>query len=244
MAKLPVKRVLLKLSGEALASLEPSFDHHAYGISQLMLEKIALEVQEVYDMGIQVCIVVGGGNIFRGAHGVAKHNLDRTTSDHMGMLATVMNGLALHNAIEAEGVPCRLMSAIPINPIAQHYVRQRAERHIDKGRVLIFVAGTGNPYFTTDTAATLRAVETKCDLLLKGTKVPGVYTKDPALHSDATHISHLTYEELTQQQYGIMDSTAIALVHEHKIPTRVFSIYAKNSFPDAVKGIGLFTTIS
>lgn len=244
MSKISYKRVLLKLSGEALASPTPVNDADSYGISQEMLERIAIDVQEVYDLGVQVCIVVGGGNIFRGAHGVAKHNIDRTTSDHMGMLATVINGLALHSAIEAEGIPCRLMSAISISSVAQNYVRQRAIRHLEKGRVVIFVAGTGNPYFTTDTAATLRATELNCDLLLKATKVDGVYTKDPLLHEDAVFIPSLTYAEVLENKLQVMDSTAVTLAQENNMPLRVFSIYNKNGFPDVIKNVGRFTKIS
>ncbi len=244
MSKIPYKRVLLKLSGEALSSALPVSADESYGISQEMLERIALDVQEVYDLGVQICIVVGGGNIFRGAHGVANHNLDRTTSDHMGMLATVINGLALHSAIEAEGIPCRLMSAIPMSTVAQPYVRQRAIRHMEKGRVLVFVAGTGNPYFTTDTAATLRAIEMNCDLLLKATKVDGVYTKDPAVHADAVFIPHLSYQEVLEKKLAVMDATAITLAQENAIPLRVFSIYNKNSFPDVIRNVGKFTKIA
>lgn len=244
MSKIPFKRVLLKISGEALASIRPEVESDTYGISQEMLEKIAIDVQEVYDLGIQICIVVGGGNIFRGVHGVSKHNIDRATSDHMGMLATVINGLALQNAIEGEGIPCRLMSAIPMNTVAQHYVRQRAIRHLEKGRVVIFVAGTGNPYFTTDTAATLRATELGCDLLLKATKVKGVFTKDPVQFSDAEFIPHMTYADVLEKKINIMDATAITLAQENKIPMRIFSIYEKNSFPDVMKNVGQFTKIS
>lgn len=244
MLKNPFKRVLLKISGEALACPNPLNEKKVYGISQEMLEKIALDIQEVHDLGIQVCVVVGGGNIYRGAHGATKHNIDRTTSDHMGMLATVINGLALSNALEAEGVPSRLMSAIPMNTIAQPYVRQRAIRHLEKGRVVIFVAGTGNPYFTTDTAAVLRATEMGCDVMLKSTKVDGVYDQDPFEHDDAVFYDTLTYADVLNRNLSIMDATAITLAQENQLPLRVFSIYRKNSFPDVIKNVGPFTKIS
>ena len=243
MSKIPFKRVLLKLSGEALASLNQN-DSDNFGISQEMLERIALDIKSVHDLGVQVGIVVGGGNIFRGAHGMAHHDLDRTTSDHMGMLATVINGLALHNAIEATNVPCRIMSAIPMKTIAETYVRQRAIRHLEKGRVVVFSAGSGNPYFTTDTAAALRASELGCDLLLKATKVDGVYTADPKTTSSAEFIPTLTYRDILERGLNVMDTTAITLAKENHIPLRIFSIYKENGFAEVLQNQGRYTTIS
>lgn len=243
MSKNIFKRVLLKLSGEALASLSPD-ESDRFGISQEMLERIALDIKSVHDLGIQVGVVVGGGNIFRGAHGVAHHDLDRTTSDHMGMLATVINGLALHNAIQAEGTPCRIMSAIPMDTVAESYIRQRAIRHMEKGRVVVFSAGSGNPYFTTDTAAALRASELKCDLLLKATKVDGVYSADPKTTPSAEFLSKLTYNEVVERGLNVMDATAITLARENHIPMRVFSIYNENGFAKVLQNQGRYSTIS
>jgi len=243
MSKIAFKRVLLKLSGEALASINQA-ESDNFGISQEMLERIALDIQYVHDLGVQIGIVVGGGNIFRGAHGVSHHDLNRTTSDHMGMLATVINGLALQNAIQAEGVPCRIMSAIPMETIAEPYIRQRAIRHLEKGRVVVFAAGSGNPYFTTDTAASLRASELGCDLLLKATKVDGVYTADPKTTPSADFIPNLTYREVIDRSLNVMDTTAIALAMENHIPLRVFSIYTENGFANVLQNQGRFSTIS
>lgn len=237
------KRVLLKLSGEALASLNQD-DSDNFGISQGMLERISLDIKQVQDMGVQVGIVIGGGNIFRGAHGVSQHDIDRATSDYMGMLATVINALALHNSIQAEGVPCRIMSALPIEAIAETYIRQRAIRHMEKGRVVVFAAGSGNPYFTTDTAAALRASELGCDLLLKATKVDGVYTKDPKKSSDAEFLKELTYDEVVSRGLNVMDATAITLAKENHIPLRIFSIYKENGFADVLQNQGHYSTIS
>ena len=243
MVKPAFKRVLLKLSGEALAS--PVADRSVnFGISHEMLERIARDIRNVYGLGVQVCLVVGGGNIFRGVHGMATHDLNRTTSDHMGMLATIINGLAMHNAIEAEGMPCRLMSAVPMETIAEFYVRLRAIRHMEKGRVVIFSGGTGNPYFTTDTAATLRASEMECDLMLKATKVDGVYTEDPAKNPNAEFIANLSYQDVLINKIGVMDATAIALAQENHLPVRIFSIYKENGFVDAICNNGRFTKIS
>lgn len=236
------KRVLLKISGEALASINPDEDQ-SRGIDQRMLEKIAQDIKGVYAENIQICLVVGGGNIYRGVHGMAKHGMDRTTSDQMGMLATVINGLALHNAIQNEGVPCRLMSAIPIPAISEPYVPKRALRHLEKNRVVLFVAGTGNPYFTTDTAAALRASEMGCDLLLKATKVQGVYTKDPVHHKDAVFLPRLTYDQVLDQNLGVMDTAAIALTRENSVPIAVFSIYENDGFAKVINGQGRFTLI-
>lgn len=243
MSKTPFKRVLLKLSGEALASPNQENSEN-FGISQEMLGRMALDIRSVRDLGVQVAIVIGGGNIFRGAHGVSHHDIDRATSDYMGMLATVINALALHNAIQAEGTPCRIMSALPIEAIAETYIRPRANRHLEKGRVVVLAAGSGNPYFTTDTAAALRASELGCDLLLKATKVDGIYTKDPKKSSDAEFIKELTYDEVIKRGLNVMDTTAITLAKENHIPLRVFSIYKENGFADVLQNQGRYSTIS
>ncbi len=242
MSKIAFKRVLLKLSGEALANINPDMMNN-FGISKDMLEKIALDIKEVHNFGVQIAIVVGGGNIFRGTHGITHHDLDRTTSDHMGMLATAINALALHSAIEAEGVPCRIMSAIPIETVAESYVRQRAIRHLKKGRVLVFAAGTGNPYFTTDSAAALRASELNCDLLLKATKVDGIYTHDPKTNPAAEFLSNLSYDDILTSGINVMDTTAIALAKENHIPLRVFSIYREKGFADVLQNQGVYSTV-
>ncbi len=237
------KRVLLKISGEALASIDPEGDKNL-GIDQKMLEKIAQDIKVVYDQGIEVCLVVGGGNIYRGVHGMARHGMDRTTSDHMGMLATVINGMALQHAVESQGLSCRLMSAIPIPTVGESYIRRRAIRHMERGRVVLFVGGTGIPYFTTDTTAALRASEMNCDLILKATKVQGVYTKDPAYHNDAEFLPHLTYDEVLAKNLKVMDTAAIVLASENHIPIAVFSIYEENGFAKVVNGQGHFSLIS
>lgn len=235
------KRVLLKISGEALSGLTHSPNQQ--GIDQEMLHKVASDIRTVVKNGIEVCIVVGGGNIYRGVSGVQNHGIDRTTSDHMGMLATVINAIALQNAIEQQGTPSRVMTAIAMDAIGEFYIRRRAIRHMEKGRVVIFAAGIGNPFFTTDTAAALRALEMDCDLLLKATKVDGVYDKDPKKAPDAIHYNTLTYNDLLTNKLAVMDATAIALVREHNLPLAVFSIYEPNSFLNVLNGIGKFTLI-
>lgn len=235
-------RVLLKISGEALASANPEISSKQ-GIDNSMLEKIALDVKSVTQNGTQVCLVVGGGNIFRGVKGVSQHGLDRTTSDHMGMMATVINGLALQHSLESVGLESRLMSAIPMPTICESYARPRAVRHLEKGRVVVFSAGTGNPYFTTDSAAALRASEMNCNLLLKATKVRGVFTKDPVKHADATFIPYMTYDHAIEKKIQIMDATALALVRDNHIPIAVFSIYDQNGFAQVLNGQGQFTKI-
>lgn len=235
------KRVLLKISGEALAGLTPSLNKQ--GIDQDMLHKVASHIRHAVQQGIEVCVVVGGGNIYRGVAGVKNHRIDRTTSDHMGMLATVINAIALQNAIEQQGVPSRVMTAISMDAIGELYIRRKAIRHIEKGRVIIFAAGTGNPFFTTDTAAALRALEMDCDLLLKATKVDGVYDKDPQRYKDAIHYDTLTYNDLLANKLEVMDATAVALVREHNLPLAVFSIYEPDSFLSVLNGKGNFTLI-
>ena len=231
------KRVLLKISGEVMmGDLE-------YGIDRATVERLARDVQEVHDLGVEVSVVVGGGNIFRGIKGAAQ-GLDRATADYIGMLATVMNALALQNALEHIKVPTRVQSALPITTVAEPYIRRRAERHMEKGRVVIFAAGTGNPFFTTDTAAALRASEMGCDLILKGTKVDGVYDADPVKVPTAKRYEQLNYLQVLSQDLGVMDAAAISLARENAIPILVFSIYEPGAFARVLAGQGKFTLVS
>ncbi|MFT7581812.1 MAG: uridylate kinase [Myxococcota bacterium] len=210
-------RILLKLSGEALMGSEP------YGIHVPTLAAIASQIHTVRKMGIELALVIGGGNIFRGLKGSAA-GMDRATADHMGMLATVMNGLAVQDALEHEGVESRVMTALEMRTVAEPYIRRRAERHLEKGRVVIFAAGTGNPYFTTDTAAALRAAEIKADIVMKGTKVDGVYDKDPLEHTDAKRYDNVTYHEVLRHDLRVMDATAVSLCRENGLPILVFDM--------------------
>jgi uridylate kinase len=237
------KRVLLKLSGEALASPDSS-QNDAHGISHLMLQKLTSDILAVRELNIEVCLVVGGGNIYRGINGMAQHGINRCAGDYMGMLATVINGIAMQSTLENAGVKSRLMSAIPMPTICEPYICHKAESHLKKGRVVIFVAGTGNPYFTTDTAAVLRASEMQCDLILKATKVKGVYCSDPKHNPEAEFLQQLTYQEVKQRKLKIMDSTAIALAHENQIPIAVFSIYEQDGFKKVLQRSTEFTLIS
>jgi len=230
------KRVLLKLSGEALMG---KLD---YGIDPDMVSRIAEEIKSVRDMGVQVCIVVGAGNIFRGMSGVAS-GFDRTSADHMGMLATVMNSLAIQNALEGVGVDTRVQSAFPIASVCEPYIRRKAIRHMEKGRVVVFAAGTGNPFFTTDTAAALRAAEMGCDGLLKGTQVNGVYTADPKTNPDATKYDRLDYHTVLTKDLKVLDASAISLARENNIPILVFSIHKHGEFARVMNGEGEFTII-
>lgn len=217
-AKAPVfKRVLLKLSGEALMG------ESGYGISPEALSRVATELKEVVATGVQLAIVVGGGNIFRGAASTAA-NMERTTADYIGMLATVMNAMALQDALASQDVPTHLQSAIRLDQIAEPYNRQRALYHLEQGHVVLFAAGTGNPFFTTDTAASLRGIEINADIVLKATKVDGVYSKDPVRHADATLYSALSYDQVLEQKLAVMDATAVALCREQNLPVRVFNI--------------------
>ena len=211
------QRILLKLSGEALMG------DGEFGISPDVINRVATEVRELVQMGVQVGLVVGGGNLFRGA-GLADAGMDRVTGDHMGMLATIMNALAMQDALEHQGVFTRVMSAIKINQICEDYIRRRAIRHLEKGRVVIFAAGTGNPFFTTDSAASLRAIEIGAQLLLKATKVDGVYSADPMKHPDAVRYERMTYDEVMERKLMVMDMTAIVLCRDHKMPLRVFDM--------------------
>ena len=211
------RRILLKLSGEALMG------EADYGVDPAVIARLAREVRDVAKAGVQVGLVIGGGNIFRGA-GLASAGMDRVTGDHMGMLATVMNGLAMQDALERVGVYARVLSALRINEVCEDYIRRRAVRHLEKGRVCIFVAGTGNPFFTTDTAAALRAVEVGAQLLLKATKVDGVYSADPKQDRNATRYAHLSYDRLLVDKLGVMDATAIALLRDNRLPLRVYDM--------------------
>lgn len=222
-------RILLKLSGEALMGDDD------YGINPEVMSRMAAEIVDLVKSGIEVAIVVGGGNIFRGA-GLAKAGMDRVTGDHMGMLATVINALAIQDAVERLDVPARVMSAIRINQVCEEYIRRRAERHLEKGRVVIFAAGTGNPFFTTDSAASLRAVEIGAQLLLKATKVDGVYDKDPAKHADAIKYEQLTFDEVLDKRLGVMDLTAIVLLRDHHLPLRVYDMNAPGELKRIVQG--------
>ncbi len=230
------RRVLLKLSGEALMG------GRDYGLEPEIVDRVAGEIKTVIDMDVEVCVVIGGGNIFRGVSGAAQ-GMDRATADYMGMLATVINALAMQNALEKAGVPTRVQSAIPMSSICEPYIRRRAIRHMEKGRVVVFAAGTGNPFFTTDSAAALRASEMQCDALLKGTKVDGVYSADPTKVKDATRYDRLGYMDVLSQDLQVMDSSAVSLARQSKIPILVFSIYTHGAFADVMQGKGTFTII-
>ncbi len=223
------RRVLLKLSGEALMGSD------AYGINPETLARLAAEIKTVVEAGIQVGVVIGGGNIFRGVAGSAQ-GMERASADYMGMLATVINALALQNAFEREGVVTRVQSAIRMDQVVEPYVRRRAIRHLERGRVVIFAAGTGNPFFTTDTAATLRGIEIGADIVFKATKVDGVYDRDPVRHPDAKRYDVITYGEVLTKRLGVMDATAIALCREQNMPLRVFSINKPGSLKRAALG--------
>ena len=230
------QRVLLKISGEALMGPQ------GFGLHPPTVERIAQEIKKVHDKGVEVCLVIGGGNIFRGLQGSAQ-GMERTTADYMGMLATVMNALAMQSALESLGVFTRVISAIPMDQICEPYIRRRAVRHLEKGRVCIFAAGTGNPYFTTDTAATLRASEMSCEAIFKGTKVDGVYDSDPMTNPDATFYDKISYDEVLAKNLRVMDASAIALARENKLPIIVFSLEAEGGMSGVVSGQGRFTVV-
>jgi uridylate kinase len=236
MSKTRFKRVLLKISGEALMG------GGEYGIEPDMVNRIAEDVRQAVSLGVEVCLVVGGGNIFRGVSG-ASVGMDRSTADYMGMLATVINSLALQNALEKLGINTRVQSAIPMASVCEPYIRRKAIRHMEKGRVVIFAAGTGNPFFTTDTAAALRASEMGCDALLKGTKVDGVYTADPKKVPTAKKYDRLTYLEVLSNDLGVMDASAVSLARENGIPIIVFSIKNPGAFAQIVQGRGDYTIV-
>ena len=231
-----MKRYLLKLSGEALIG------KYDYGIDPDVVKEISSNIVEVSKTDNQLAVVVGGGNIFRGA-GLAEAGLDRVTGDNIGMLATVINSLALQDAIEKLDVQCRVMSAVRINQISEDYIRRRAIRHLEKDRVVIFAAGTGNPFFTTDTAASLRAIEINADMVLKATKVDGVYDKDPVKYEDAKLFKELTYNEVLSKELKVMDTTAVVLCKENNIPLRVFNMLKKGSLMSIINGENTGTII-
>jgi uridylate kinase len=236
MGEAAYKRVLLKLSGEALMG------DGDYGISPAVIGRLAVEIGQIADLGVQVALVIGGGNIFRGA-GLAAKGMDRVTADHMGMLATVMNALALQDALERHNVFTRVMSAIKINEVCEDYIRRRAIRHLEKGRVVVFAAGTGNPFFTTDSAAGLRSIEVDADIMLKATKVDGVYSADPKTDASAQRYQRLTYDEVLERKLEVMDATAIVLCRDHGIPIMVFDMTQPGALLDAVCGKDIGTIV-
>ncbi len=231
------RRVLLKVSGEALMGKSE------YGLDTETVLAIARDVGDVVALGVEVCLVIGGGNIFRGISGAAR-GMDRAQADYMGMLATVMNALAMQSALEKCKVETRVQSAIPMASVCEPYIRRRAERHMEKGRVVIFAAGTGNPFFTTDTAAALRAVEMKCDALLKGTQVDGVYSADPRKVLDAERFAELTYLDVLARDLSVMDAAAISLARDNALPIIVFNIHMPGAFASVMRGEGKFTRIT
>jgi len=233
---LSYRRVLLKLSGEALLG------QREYGLDTAMVGRIAEDIAAVVQMGVQVCVVIGGGNIFRGVSGAAA-GMERAQADYIGMLATVMNALAMQSALEKAKVATRVQSAIPMDSVCEPYIRRRAERHMEKGRVVVFSAATGNPFFTTDTAAALRAAEMSCDALLKGTQVDGVYSDDPRKNPAATRYDELTYHNVLANDLAVMDAAAISLARENHLPILVFNIHAPGAFAKVMRGEGLFTRI-
>jgi uridylate kinase len=232
----PFRRVMLKLSGEMLVG------EQSMGIQPDVIGRFADEIKEVSTLGVQVAMVIGGGNIFRGLAG-ASRGMDRAHADYMGMLATVINGLALQDALEARGVYTRVMSAITVNEICEPYIRRRALRHLEKGRVVIFAGGTGNPYFTTDTAAALRAAEIDADVILKATKVDGVYDKDPVKHDDAVRFDSVSYMEVLQRGLKVMDSTAVSLCMDNDIPIIVFNLNEEGNIKRVIQGETIGTRV-
>ncbi len=235
--KLAYRRILVKLSGEALMG------NSDYGIDPLFLKRLAAEVAAVRENGAEVAVVIGGGNLFRGA-GLARAGMDRVTADQMGMLATVMNSLALQDALEQIGVFARVMSAIRINEVCEDYIRRRAIRHLEKGRITIFAAGTGSPFFTTDTAASLRAIEIEADLLLKATKVDGVYDSDPMLNPSAKRYDRLTFDQVLDGRLNVMDATAIVLCRDHHLPLRVFNLNEPGALVRVARGEEVGTLVT
>ncbi|MEH6680532.1 MAG: UMP kinase [Sediminicola sp.] len=231
------KRILLKLSGEALMG------ERQYGIDPQRLSEYAREIKAVADLGLEVAIVIGGGNIFRGLSGES-NGIDRVQGDHMGMLATVINGLALQSALEDIGIPTRLQSAIKINEVAEPFIRRRAMRHLEKGRVVIFGGGTGNPYFTTDSAAVLRAIEIEADVILKGTRVDGIYTSDPEKDKNATKFDTISFKEVLKKGLKVMDTTAFTLSQENELPIVVFDMNKKGNLLKLVSGQNIGTVVN
>lgn len=232
-----INRILLKLSGEALLGQKP------FGVDPDVLIYLAEEIKSVVDTGVQIGIVIGGGNIFRG-EGLAQSGIDRVTGDQMGMLATIINALALQDALERQGLVARVMSALKVNEVCEDYIRRRAIRHLEKGRVTIFAAGTGNPYFTTDSAASLRAVEIEADLLIKATRVNGVFSQDPLQNDDALHFESISYDEFISNKLAVMDTTSIVMCRDNNLPVRVYDMNIPNALFDIVKGKNIGTLIS
>ena len=230
-------RILVKLSGEALLGAAD------YGIDPAVLKRIAGDVGQVQALGVQIAIVIGGGNLFRGA-GLARAGMDRVTADQMGMLATVMNALALQDALEQQGMQARVMSAIRINEVCEDFIRRRAVRHLEKGRAVIFAAGTGNPFFTTDTAASLRAIEIEAQLLLKATKVNGIYSDDPVKNPAAQHYPRLTYDQVLDERLNVMDATAIVMCRDYRMPLRVFNLGTPGDLLRIVRGEDIGTLVT
>jgi uridylate kinase len=231
------KRILLKLSGEALMG------EQAYGVDPAVANRIAQDVSEIQSLGVQTSIVIGGGNIFRGLAASAR-GMDRSTADYMGMLATVINALALQDALEKHGVPTRVLTAIEMRAVAEPFIRRRAIRHLEKGRVVVFAAGTGNPYFTTDTAAALRAKEVKAEVILKATKVDGIYTADPVRYPDATRYDNISYLQVLQERLQVMDATAISLCMDNKLPIVVFNLLTPGNIRRVIMGDAVGTVVS
>jgi len=238
MAEIRYRRVLLKLGGEALAG------EFGFGINPRQAEFVARTVRDVVHMGVQVAIVIGGGNLWRGKQDGLDHGMERVTADHMGMLATVMNSLALQDALERMRIPTRVMTGIEVRAVAEPYIQRRAVRHMEKGRVIIFGAGTGNPYFTTDTAASLRAMEIDADLLIKATKVDGVYDSDPKKNPDARRFEHLTYIEALNMRVGVMDSTAMAMCMDNDLPICIINLWQEGALEQVVLGSPVGTIIT
>ena len=237
MANKKINRILLKLSGEALLGKKP------FGVDPDVLIYLAEEIKSIVDAGVQTGIVIGGGNIFRG-EGLAQSGIDRVTGDQMGMLATIINALALQDALERQGLVARVMSALKVNEVCEDYIRRRAIRHLEKGRVTIFSAGTGNPYFTTDSAASLRAVEIEADLLIKATRVNGVFSQDPLQNDDALHFESISYDEFISKKLSVMDTTSIVMCRDNNLPVRVYDMNIPNALFDIVKGENIGTLIS
>jgi len=231
------RRILLKLSGEALMG------DQAYGVDPIVAARIAEDIAELQSLGVQAAIVIGGGNIFRGLAASAR-GMDRSTADYMGMLATVINALALQDALENNGVPTRVLTAIEMRAVAEPFIRRRAIRHLEKGRVVVFAAGTGNPYFTTDTAAALRAMEIKADVILKGTKVDGIYSADPVTQPDATRYERVSYIQVLQERLQVMDATAISLCMDNKLPIIVFNLKTPGSIRRVIMGEAVGTIVT
>lgn len=236
MADIKYKRVLLKLSGEALMG------DKSFGLDVQTLKRISADIKKIVALGVQICVVVGGGNIYRGIE-ASTQGMERAAADYMGMLATVINALGLQNIMESEGIYTRVLSAIPMMSICEPYIRRKAQRHMEKGRVVIFGAGTGNPFFTTDSAAVLRAIEMNCDLLIKGTQVDGVYSDDPLTNPNATKFKNISYTDILRDNLNVMDMAAIAIARENKLPIKVFSIKEHGNIAKVIQSQGDYTKI-